>query len=60
MWSHFVVKTSPDAERRIQAAGLRGGVDLHKEFPELGQSQLLCVTEATPDRAIERLVEVLS
>ena len=31
-----------------------------KQFPELGPSQLLCVTEATPAWAVDKLAEVLA
>lgn len=56
----FVVKADAEGERRVQAAGLRGGHDLARDLPELAGHQLLCVTEAHPDWAIEKLAEVLA
>ena len=56
----FVVEAPAGAEARIQAAGLRGGLDISKEFPELKHPMLVCVTEATPDWAMDKLAEVLS
>ncbi|HVM45042.1 MAG TPA: aminomethyl-transferring glycine dehydrogenase subunit GcvPA [Candidatus Thermoplasmatota archaeon] len=56
----FVVEAAPDAERRIQAAGLRGGLDLSPWFPELKHPMLVCVTEATPEWAMDKLAEVLA
>ena len=55
----FVVEAPAGAEERIQAAGLRGGVDLSRQFPELRNPMLLCVTEAQPEWAVEKLAEVL-
>ena len=56
----FVVEASPDAERKIQAAGLRGGLDISAWHPELKHPMLVCVTEATPDWAVDKLAEVLA
>jgi glycine dehydrogenase subunit 1 len=40
--------------------GILGGRDVSKEFPELGQSALLCVTERHTQAEIDRLVETLA
>ncbi|HET6403077.1 MAG TPA: aminomethyl-transferring glycine dehydrogenase subunit GcvPA [Candidatus Thermoplasmatota archaeon] len=56
----FVVEAPAGAEARIQAAGLRGGYDLSRWHPELTNPMLVCVTEATPEWAMDKLAEVLS
>jgi glycine dehydrogenase subunit 1 len=58
----FVLKTDKpvaDIEKKVRAAGLRGGLDLTPWHPELGNASLWCVTEAHPQEALDRLVEVL-
>ncbi|HUR69799.1 MAG TPA: aminomethyl-transferring glycine dehydrogenase subunit GcvPA [Candidatus Thermoplasmatota archaeon] len=55
----FVVEAAPGAEARLQAAGLRGGLDISKHFPELDNPMLVCITEAHPAWAVEKLLEVL-
>ncbi|HUV29082.1 MAG TPA: aminomethyl-transferring glycine dehydrogenase subunit GcvPA [Anaerolineales bacterium] len=40
--------------------GIFGGKDLSKEFPDLGQSALYCVTEVHCQADIDRLVETLA
>ena len=58
----FVVVTDEpvaQVERRVREAGLRGGLDLSAQFPELGHAQLVCVTEAHPEEAVQALAEVL-
>ena len=44
----------------LLSRGIFGGKDLSGEFPELGRSDLYCVTEKTGKKDIDRLVEVLS
>jgi len=39
---------------------IHGGKDISKEFPELGQTALYCVTEVHSRDEIERLAEVLA
>ena len=56
----FVVEAAPGAEGRIQAAGLRGGLDISPWFPELKRPMLVCVTGATPEWAVDKLAEVLA
>jgi glycine dehydrogenase subunit 1 len=36
--------------------GIQGGICLHEEFPELGQSSLYCVTECHTHQDVDRLV----
>lgn len=43
----------------LLARGIFGGHDLSREFPELGQSALYCVTELHEDTDIDRLIEAL-
>jgi glycine dehydrogenase subunit 1 len=40
--------------RKLLAAGMHGGKSLVKDFPELGESSLLCVTEIHTVEAIDR------
>jgi glycine dehydrogenase subunit 1 len=52
-----------DINRDLRARGIFGGIDLGGEYPELGQSMLVCVTEvhrkADIDRLTDQLAEVL-
>jgi glycine dehydrogenase subunit 1 len=43
----------------LRSQGIFGGKDLSKEFPELGQSALFCVTEVHTKEDIDRLVDTL-
>lgn len=52
--------TVAEINRRLLERGILGGHDLTLEFPQLGQSALYCVTEITPQRHVDRLVEALS
>jgi len=40
--------------RKLLLAGIHGGKSLVKDFPELGESSLLCVTEINTGEAIDR------
>src|SRR6266704_1412605 len=40
--------------RKLLLAGMHGGKSLVKDFPELGESSLLCVTEINTGEAIDR------
>lgn len=44
--------------KRLLEAGILGGYDLSKDYPELGNAWLLCVTEQRTKDEIDRLVEV--
>ena len=52
--------TVAEINDRLLEQGILGGHDLSREFPQLGQSALYCVTEITPQEHIDRLVERLS
>jgi glycine dehydrogenase subunit 1 len=52
-------KSVAQINRALLAQGIFGGNDLSREFPELGQSALYCVTEAHTQADIERLAQVL-
>jgi glycine dehydrogenase subunit 1 len=45
--------------RALLAKGILGGKDLSREFPELGQSALYCVSEVHSQADIDRLVGIL-
>ncbi|MGE7990018.1 aminomethyl-transferring glycine dehydrogenase subunit GcvPA [Pseudomonas sp. NPDC089554] len=46
--------------KRLLAKGIFGGKDLSRDFPELGQSALYCVTEIHTQADIERLAAALN
>jgi glycine dehydrogenase subunit 1 len=52
-----------EISRALRERGIFGGLDLSREYPELGQSALVCVTEvhtkADIDHFADELVEVL-
>ena len=52
-------KAVSDVNRALRERGIFGGNDLSREFPELGQSALYCVTEIHTKADVDRLVEVL-
>jgi glycine dehydrogenase subunit 1 len=59
----FVVKHDrpvADVEAKLRAAGLRGGLDVSRQFPELGNASLWCVTELHPQDALDKAAEVLA
>jgi glycine dehydrogenase subunit 1 len=45
--------------RRLLKHGIQGGKDLSKEFPELGQTALFCVTEIHTKAEIQRLADAV-
>ena len=47
-------------EQKLRAAGLRGGLDISKQHPELGNASLWCVTELHPQDALDKAAEVLA
>jgi glycine dehydrogenase subunit 1 len=53
-----------EVQRALRLRGIFGGLDLSRDFPELGQSILTCVTEVHTREDVDRLVtavqEVLS
>jgi glycine dehydrogenase subunit 1 len=59
----FVLQTDAPVEQveaKLRAAGLRGGLDLARWHPELGNASLWCVTELHPQEALDKAAEVLA
>ena len=52
-------KTVAEINGALLARRIFGGKDLSREFPELGESALFCVTEAHTQVDIDRLVDTL-
>jgi len=52
-------KTVAEIHRELQERRIFGGVDLSREFPELGQSALVCVTELHTQSDLDRLAGAL-
>lgn len=52
-------KSVKEINAALRDKGIFGGKDLSKEFPELGESALYCVTEIHNKSAIDRLVTAL-
>jgi glycine dehydrogenase subunit 1 len=52
-------KTVAEINKALLARGMFGGKDLTKEFPELGNSALYCVTEVHTKDDMDRLVHAL-
>ncbi len=53
-------KTVAEVNRALRERGIFGGKDLSRDFPELGQSALYCVTEVHAREDIERLVDAVA
>jgi glycine dehydrogenase subunit 1 len=51
--------TVAEIDAALRERGIFGGKDLTKDFPELGQSALYCVTEVHTQADVDRLVETL-
>jgi len=56
--THFIELDEVSAG--LLSKGVQGGKDLRREFPELGQSALFCVTEAHSKHQIDALVEAVT
>jgi glycine dehydrogenase subunit 1 len=52
-------RTVADVNAGLGARGIHGGRDLSADYPELGQSALVCVTEVHTKDDIDRLVEAV-
>jgi len=52
-------KTVAEINNSLKKQGIFGGKDLSREFPELGESALYCVTEIHTKEDIDRLVRAL-
>jgi len=48
-----------EINKALLARGIFGGKDLTREFPQLGNSALYCVTEVHTQDDINRLVDML-
>ncbi len=53
-------RTVAEVNGALRERGIFGGLDLHKEYPELGQSALVCVTEVHTKADIDRLADELA
>ena len=53
-------RTVAEVNRALRERGIFGGHDLSREFPELGQSALYCVTEVHTKADVDRLVDALA
>jgi len=51
--------TAREVNKRLLNHRIQGGKDISKEFPELGQSALYCVTEIHSKEEIQRLAQVM-
>lgn len=52
-------KTVADVNRALRERGIFGGKDLSRDFPELGQSALICITEVHSREDIDRFVDAV-
>ena len=52
-------KTAAYVNRGLLTRGIFGGKDLSRDFPELGQSALYCVTEVHTREDVDRLVDAV-
>jgi glycine dehydrogenase subunit 1 len=51
--------TVDEINKELRNRNIFGGKDLSKEYPQLGQSSLYCVTEVHTEQDIENLVQNL-
>lgn len=51
--------TVKDVNEKLIGRGIQGGKDLSREFPELGQTALYCVTEVHSQEEIQKLAAAL-
>jgi glycine dehydrogenase subunit 1 len=52
-------KKVSEINEALLEAGIQGGLDLSKHFPELGQTALYCFTEVHTERDIDMLRDEL-
>jgi glycine dehydrogenase subunit 1 len=52
-------KTVAEINQRLLEMGIFGGKDLSQEFPQLGQSMLVCITEVHSQADIDRLADAV-
>ena len=53
-------RTVEEVNRRLRDRGIFGGKDLSRDFPELGQSALYCVTEVHTQGDLDRLASAVA
>jgi glycine dehydrogenase subunit 1 len=53
-------KTVAEINRALLDYGVIGGLDLSRDFPELGQSALWCVTETNPKSEIDAMLAAMN
>ncbi len=53
-------RTVDEVNRALRERGIFGGLDLSSQYPELGQSTLVCVTEVHTKADIDRLADELA
>ena len=56
---HFTDRTVSDAHKGLLQLGIHGGKNVSREFPELGETALYCVTEIHSKADIDALAEAL-
>ena len=64
IWKEFVVQfgngiTAQQVHDGLLHHGIQGGKILSKEFPDLGESMLFCVTEIHTQQDIDKMVETV-
>lgn len=52
-------KSVAEINRALRGKGIFGGYDLSRDFPELGQSALFCVTEVVGKQEVDQLIAAL-
>jgi glycine dehydrogenase subunit 1 len=52
--------TVKKVNQKLLRSKMQGGKDISKEFPELGETALYCVTEIHTRKEIDRLAEALA
>jgi len=61
VYNEFVVSCT-DARlvnEKLQAAGIIGGYELHKDYPELENTLLFCATEMLSKDDMDKVIEIV-
>jgi len=56
---NFQHKSVDEVNRELRANGMQAGIPLTKQFPDLGETSLFCVTEVHSKKDIDSLVSIL-
>jgi len=56
---NFQDKSVGEMNKKLRANGIQAGIPLTKQFPDLGETSLFCVTEVHSKKDIDSLVSVL-